>query len=141
MNKGVADSCSVMYSHGKEDDMSFIAYVKNKKTGAVYAYRQEAYRDPETKRPKSRRTYLGRVDPDSGEILEKGSGGVRGRKAREREGAAGSTPAASCGDIGILKGTINSQQKQIEELSSRIAGIEERLRAIADFLSSQPAGQ
>ena len=113
--------------------MSFIAYVKNKKTGAVYAYRQEAYRDPKTKKPKSRRTYLGRVDPATGEILEKGSGGIRGKKARERE----DTMATSIEDIDSLKETIRLQQKQIEDLSTRMADMEERLQAIADILSGQ----
>ena len=43
--------------------MSCIVYLTNKKTNTKYAYRSESYRDPETKKPKSRRTYLGRVDP------------------------------------------------------------------------------
>ena len=51
--------------------MAFIVYQTNKKTGTVYAYRQEAYRDPVTKRPKSKKTYLGRVDPVTKQIVEK----------------------------------------------------------------------
>ncbi len=48
--------------------MAFIVYQTNSKTGTVYAYSQEAYRDPVTKRPKSKKTYLGRVDPVTKEL-------------------------------------------------------------------------
>ena len=49
--------------------MSFTVYLTNKKTGVVYAYSQTAYRDPVTKKPKSKRTYLGRVDYPSRYII------------------------------------------------------------------------
>ena len=60
--------------------MAFIVYQTNKKTGTVYAYRQEAYRDPVTKRPKSKKTYLGRVDPVTKQIVEKNTEGKRNRQ-------------------------------------------------------------
>lgn len=57
--------------------MSFVVYQTNKKTGKKYAYLQEAFRDPVTKRPKCKRTYLGRVDPVTNQIVEKGTDGKR----------------------------------------------------------------
>ena len=62
--------------------MAFIVYQTNKKTGTVYAYRQEAYRDPVTKRPKSKKTYLGRVDPVTKQIVEKYGRKTKPSKAR-----------------------------------------------------------
>lgn len=59
--------------------MAYIIYQTNKKTGIKYAYRSESYRDPETKKPKSRRTYLGRVDPITNEIIPKADTGKRNR--------------------------------------------------------------
>ena len=59
--------------------MACIIYQTNKKTGIKYAYRSESYRDPETKKPKSRRTYLGRVDPITNEIIPKADTGKRNR--------------------------------------------------------------
>ena len=59
--------------------MAYTAYQTNKKTGVVYAYRVESYRDPVTKRPKSRREYLGRVDPVTKTIVEKEKDGKRNR--------------------------------------------------------------
>ena len=52
------------------DSMASIVYWTNKKNGNVYAYSSESYWDKEKKAPRSRRTYLGRVDPETGEIIK-----------------------------------------------------------------------
>lgn len=57
--------------------MSCIVYQTNKNTGTKYAYLSESYRDPKTGTPKSRRTYLGRVDPETGDIIGKAPRGGR----------------------------------------------------------------
>ncbi len=49
--------------------MSCIVYMTNKKSGHVYAYESTSYRDPITKKPKSKRKYLGRVDPVTKEFI------------------------------------------------------------------------
>ena len=59
--------------------MACIVYRVDKKIGTKYAYRSESYRDPVTKMPKSRRTYLGRVDPETGAIVPKAQEGKRNR--------------------------------------------------------------
>ena len=59
--------------------MSTIVYQTNKATGTIYAYRSESYRDPVTKRPKTHRTYLGIVDPETKAIVPKAEVGKRNR--------------------------------------------------------------
>ena len=49
--------------------MACVIIVKNKKSGNEYAYQSVSYRDPVTKKPRNKRTYLGRVDPISREII------------------------------------------------------------------------
>ena len=49
--------------------MSCIVYQIDKKTGTKYAYESESYWDPEKQQPRSRRKYLGKVDPETGEIV------------------------------------------------------------------------
>ena len=51
--------------------MSCIVYQTNKKTGIKYAYSSESYWDKEKQQPRSRRKYLGRVDPEAGGISRK----------------------------------------------------------------------
>ena len=60
--------------------MACIVYQKHK-NGSTYAYRSESFRSPKTGRPTSRRVYLGRVDPETGEILPQ-----RARPARPADG-------------------------------------------------------
>ena len=51
--------------------MSCIVYQVDKKTGAKYAYKSESYWDKEKQQPRSKRTYIGKVDPETGEIITK----------------------------------------------------------------------
>ena len=62
--------------------MSCIVYQKHK-NGSTYAYRSESFRSPRTGRPTSRREYLGRVDPETGEIVPK-----RARRSAPEAGVA-----------------------------------------------------
>ena len=59
--------------------MASIVYITNKKTGVKYAYRSEYFRDPETNKPKTKREYLGRVDPETQKIIPKADDGKRNR--------------------------------------------------------------
>ena len=56
-----------------------IVYKTDPKSGYVYAYESFSYRDPVTKRPRSKQKYLGRVDPVTKEIRPKGENGKRNR--------------------------------------------------------------
>lgn len=63
--------CSVVYDYfWVIVSMSCVVYQTNKKTGYVYAYESVSYRDPVTRMPKSKRTFIGRVDPITKELLD-----------------------------------------------------------------------
>lgn len=47
-----------------------IVYQTDKRSGITYAYESKAYWDKEKKQSRSRRTLIGRVDPETGEIRE-----------------------------------------------------------------------
>ena len=51
--------------------MSFIIHVHHKKNNSVYAYSVENFWDPVAKKSRQHRTYLGKVSPDTGEIIPK----------------------------------------------------------------------
>ncbi len=46
-----------------------IVYQKNKKTGITYVYKNEAYWDREKQQSRAKRTLIGKLDPDSGEVV------------------------------------------------------------------------
>ena len=104
-------------------EMAFIVYRKNKKTGMTYAYRSESYRDPKTKKPKSRRTYLGRVDPSTGTIIPKGPAGTRNNSPLEQTGGETTDPRLEDLVLGLekeidcLRKENEAYRKQLEELS------------------------
>lgn len=110
--------------------MSCIVYLTNKKTNTKYAYRSESYRDPETKQPKSRRTYLGRVDPETNEIIPKAGKGKRNRNpigksllpAPVQSSDAPSSPQSI--NLSELQRQVELLQKQQNELKSRMEGID-----------------
>jgi hypothetical protein len=46
-----------------------IVYQKNRQTGITYAYQNEPYWDKEKQQSRAKRKLLGKVDPDTGEIV------------------------------------------------------------------------
>lgn len=71
--------------------MSCIVYQTDKKTGVKYAYESESYWDSEKQQPRSRRKYLGKVDPETGEIITKRAG----KTAKSKTAADSSTASAT----------------------------------------------
>ena len=49
--------------------MASITYHRDKKTGRTYVYRVESYWDKEKKAPRNKQTCLGRLNPETGEIV------------------------------------------------------------------------
>ena len=54
-----------------------IVYQKDKRTGITYAYESKAFWDKEKKQSRAKRRLIGRVDPETGEIVPTDG---RGRK-------------------------------------------------------------
>lgn len=46
-----------------------IVHHTDKRSGITYAYESKSYWDKEKKQPRSKRTLIGRVDPETGEIV------------------------------------------------------------------------
>ena len=64
--------------------MASITHHHNKKTGAVYVYSVESYWDKEKKAPRNKQVCLGRLDPETGDIIPS----KRKRKIAERAASA-----------------------------------------------------
>ena len=98
-----------------------IVYQTDKKTGVQYAYESVSYWDPDKKQPRSRRRYLGRVDPETGEIIAK--------KERSKKTAAqkNTLPAsAETASSSILK----EKEKEISALKKENAALRRENRSI-----------
>ena len=110
--------------------MAFTVYQTNKKTGTIYAYEQETYRDPETKKNKVRRTYLGRVDPETKCSIEKAESGKRNRTSVEEAEKEIMIP----NEVYAL---IEEQRRQIQALADKLDSVckalEERDRILLEI--------
>ena len=110
--------------------MSCIVYITNKKNNTKYAYRSESYRDPVTKQPKSRRTYLGRVDPVTNEIIPKAGKGKRNRNPIGNDASPvpiqniDNTASSSSINFNELQRQVELLQNQQDELKSKIRSID-----------------
>ena len=66
--------------------MAQVRYTNKK--GTTYVYESLSYWDPELKAPRAHRTLIGKVDPETGEVVPTGKkGGVRKKKSVEEKEA------------------------------------------------------
>ena len=86
--------------------MSSIVYQIDKKTGAKYAFESISYWDKDKKQPRSKRKYLGKVDPETGEIIPS-----RGRSSHSEE-----SNAPDRDELRALHDEIQKRDKTIEKL-------------------------
>lgn len=91
--------------------MSCIVYQVDKKTGAKYAYKSESYWDKEKQQPRSKRAYIGKVDPETGEIIPKEK---RGSHSDSKKNEASED--------------LTKLYKEIKEKDDVIAGLREELK-------------
>lgn len=107
---------------GKEIIMSIVRYT-NKKTGVVTLYESTSHYDPETKQSRPIRKYLGKLDPETGELVPS-----KKRKKKEEQPPAGSS------DI-ELKNALQEKTRECLEKERRIRELEEELKKLRSSMS------
>ena len=104
--------------------MASIVYQVDKKTGAKYAFESVSYWDKEKKQPRSKRRYLGKVDPETGNIIPS-----RGRSSHSED------KSLESGDsLAVLHEEIRKRDQVIaglrQELDATTASYNELLTAM-----------
>ena len=110
----------------------------HKDTDTTYVYESISYWDTEKQQSRSKRKLLGKVDPQTGEIVPTGK---RGRRKKE-SGPAGQAPAArdlAARDERIRELTLSLAQKE-EELARLMKENEALRRAAAQALAHLEEG-
>ena len=107
-------------------------------TNTTYVYESTSYWDAEKQQSRSRRRVIGKIDPETGEVVPTGK---RGRKKSAPQapdaGAAGN--AASATDCGALQEEVRRQQIEIRALREQAASLEEENRRLRASLSKAGA--
>ena len=114
----------------------------HKDTDTTYVYDSQSYWDAEKGQSRSKRKLLGKLDPETGEIIPTGQ---RGRKKKEHpaEDPAQIEAKVTAATAGYLEKiqqqelTIRQQQAQITELNKRIVQMEETISKAAAILGRE----
>ena len=115
--------------------MACIVYQTNKRSGYVYAYHAVPFRDPQSKCPKSKRTYIGRVDPDTKEFLDPKAAA---QKLSQLEPISGLTSPVQNQEVEndkILE-ELQGVKKELGEIKSLIMRKDSAVQAIRDALDT-----
>lgn len=96
--------------------MASIVYQIDKKTGAKYAFESVSYWDKDKKQPRSKRKYLGKVDPETGEIIPS-----RGRTVHSEDKASEETTI-----LPALYKEIEERDRTIKELRRDLDEVTEK---------------
>lgn len=99
-----------------------IIYQHDKRSGITYAYDSKSYYDKEKKCSRAKRTLIGRVDPDTGEIVP-----TDGRNKGAKSKPADSTPELDKDKLILelenenrqLKLQISALKKELERIKSQ----------------------
>lgn len=109
--------------------MSCIVYQIDKKTGTKYAYESESYWDSAKQQPRSRRKYLGKVDPATGAIIP-------GRKKRSSAGSEEKPDERQASVENNYLILLREKDKVISSLKSENAALKKEKAAILSALSA-----
>ena len=87
----------------------------HKDTDTTYVYESTSYWDPEKKQSRSKRRCIGKIDPETGEMVPTGK---KGRKAKETEDMSDSLK-----ELELLRKQLAETRIIINNLNSQIAGL------------------
>ena len=115
--------------------MSIVKF-KNQ-SGVTYAYESVSSYDPKTKQSRPKRTYLGRVDPETGEIIPtKGKRGRPPKAQKENEETSEKKKdykmlyENSQRMMDKLEATLNEEREENKSLKVRLKKLEKVIEAI-----------
>ena len=103
--------------------MACIVYQTDKKTGVKFAYESVSYWDKEKKQPRSKRKYLGKVDPETGEIIPSRS-----------NTAPIKISEADASEIIRLRTAVEEKDAKIAELTNQLKAETEKSRKLISRL-------
>lgn len=92
-------------------------YQTNKKTGITYVIESESYWDKEKQQPRSHRTIIGKIDPDTGEVIPT-------KKYNREKKASSPSKARSAGDQ-TLSGSV--AEVEPDDFTGRIRELEQQV--------------
>ena len=104
--------------------MSCIVYQTDKRTGIKYAYESFSYWDKDKQQPRSKRKYIGRVDPETNEIIH-----------TQNKGKKTNVPsAADKKELSRLYDEVRSKDQEISVLQNKVSRLERRCSILSEAI-------
>lgn len=100
----------------------------HKDTGITYVYESESYWDKEKKQPRSRRKLIGKLDPQTGEIIP------TGKKNRSQQKNQDAEPEDTIREAARLRQDLLRFEKEIDALKEHTRELEAENKALRDVL-------
>ena len=104
----------------------------HKDTDTTYVYESISYWDEEKKQSRSKRRVIGKIDPETGEIIPTGR---RGRKPKEATVSPAAVPAELPQLYEDSLARIKELTLTIDKKDHEIAGLQKEVRRLKDVLS------
>ena len=98
-----------------------IVHVYNRARGVTYVYESQSYWDKELKQPRSNRKLIGKLDPDTGEIVPTGK---RGRTKQEQD-----PEKKSSHSVTDSKTSADQTRRLLKEKDAEILSLKKQLSA------------
>lgn len=109
--------------------MTSIIRSLDRRSGITYVYESESYWDKNKKAPRSRRKLIGKVDPETGEVVP--TSGTR-RRAMERQAAEEAEARAAVDTAGTepMSGDVKQCTEALVSALARLESVEAELSSI-----------
>ena len=129
-----------------------IVKMHNKKAGVTYVYESTSYWDKEKQQPRNKRKLIGKIDPETGEIVPTGKPGRKSASAAEPAEAANpfvSQTRIDCSNdryenllasLSEKDGEITELKKKVKTLEMRCSNYESWMNRIRFILDEQKEG-
>lgn len=106
----------------------------NKKTGITYVYESKSYWDPEKKQGRNKKKLLGKLDPETGEIVPTGP---KGRPRKEKPAPDLSEEEAKRQEMEQKR--ILSLNQQIAQRDAQIEDLKKEVRSLQSTVTQMKA--
>ena len=99
-------------------------------TKTTYVYSSESYWDPVKKQSRSKRKVVGKIDPDTGEIVPTGKRGRKKKPAPATENAAGDSKLSDLYEQSLR--TITAKEQTILDLKEDVKALKKEISLLKD---------
>ena len=111
----------------------------DKRVGITYVYESESYYDPEKKQSRSKRKLIGKIDPDTGEMIPTGRRGRPSKNITSDEAGSDYRKLYSDARKNLVKAEakIKTLQSELEKEKQTVAGYKKRIREISGLCARE----